>query len=160
MKANKSTLLRTFSMTGRFLLLIALINVAPGTAGVRGGSQSSRARTDIPQRGPQISSLQYTNFFQIGLASWYDDDLDGNPTASGENYDQQDFTAAHPTLPLGTYVKVTSLENGLAVVVRVNDRGPFKAGRIIDLSHNAARALGFEQAGVQQVMSELTASRT
>jgi hypothetical protein len=111
MKANKSTFLRTFSMTGRSLLFMALINVAPGTGGIRGGSQSSRAWTGILQRGAHISLLQYTNFFQIGLASWYDDHLHGKLTASGEQYDRQDFTAAHPTLPLGTYVKVTSLKN-------------------------------------------------
>ena len=67
----------------------------------------------------------------------------------------QAFTAAHPTLPLGTFVRVTNLENGHAVVVRVNDRGPVVDGRIIDLSYNAARALGFKERGVQKVRLDI-----
>jgi rare lipoprotein A len=66
-----------------------------------------------------------------------------------------DFTAAHPSLPLGTMVKVTNLRNGKQVVVRVNDRGPVVDGRIIDLSYNAARALGFKERGVQKVRLDL-----
>jgi rare lipoprotein A len=67
----------------------------------------------------------------------------------------QDFTAAHPTLPLGTFVKVTNLRNGKVVVVRINDRGPVVEGRIIDLSYNSARALGFEQRGLQTVRLDI-----
>jgi rare lipoprotein A len=67
----------------------------------------------------------------------------------------QDFTAAHPSLPLGTLVKVTNLRNGHAVVVRINDRGPVVDGRIIDLSYNAARALGFKNRGLQKVRLDL-----
>jgi rare lipoprotein A len=63
----------------------------------------------------------------------------------------QDFTAAHPSLPLGTYVRVTNLSNGKAVVLRINDRGPYVENRIIDVSYNAARALGFKDRGVQRV---------
>lgn len=66
-----------------------------------------------------------------------------------------DFTAAHPSLPLGTFVKVTNLRNGRAVVVRINDRGPVVDGRIIDVSYNAARALGFNERGVQKVRLDL-----
>ena len=67
----------------------------------------------------------------------------------------RDFTAAHPRLPLGTFVKVTNLRNGKAVVVRINDRGPVVDGRIIDLSYNAARALGFKERGLQTVRLDL-----
>ena len=67
----------------------------------------------------------------------------------------RDFTAAHPSLPLGTFVKVTNLRNGKAVVVRINDRGPVVDGRIIDLSYNAARALGFKERGLQRVRLDL-----
>ncbi len=70
----------------------------------------------------------------------------------------RDFTAAHPTLPLGTYVKVTNLRNGRAVVVRINDRGPVVDGRIIDLSYNAAQALGFKDRGVQTVRLDVHSS--
>jgi rare lipoprotein A len=79
---------------------------------------------------------------ELGTASWYGPGFDGNPTSSGEIYDQYDLTAAHQTLPLGTRVAVTNLLNGREVEVRVNDRGPFVKGRCIDLSYAAARALG------------------
>jgi len=89
--------------------------------------------------------------YQVGTASWYGQDFVGKPTASGEPYDMYDMTAAHPTLPLGTYVRVTNLRNGRAVVVRVNDRGPVVEGRIIDVSYSAARALNFKNQGLQRV---------
>src|ERR1022692_4295924 len=78
-----------------------------------------------------------------------------SPTASGEPFDKRDFTAAHPSLPLGTLVKITNLRNGKAVVVRINDRGPVVDGRIIDVSDSAALALGFKERGVQKVRLEL-----
>ncbi len=77
-----------------------------------------------------------------GLASWYGRRYNGKPTASGEPYDMYAMTAAHPLLPIPCYVRVTNLENGRSVVVRVNDRGPFHEGRIIDLSYTAAWKLG------------------
>ena len=94
--------------------------------------------------------------FQVGTASWYGEQFQGKQTASGEPFDMRDFTAAHPSLPLGTFVKVTNLKNGKAVVVRINDRGPVVDGRIIDVSYNAARALGFKEHGVQKVRLDLT----
>src|SRR5580700_10985469 len=93
--------------------------------------------------------------YQVGTASWYGEQFQGKQTASGELFDMRDFTAAHPKLPLGTFVKVTSLRNGKAVVVRINDRGPVVNGRIIDLSYNAARALGFQERGLQRVRLDL-----
>jgi rare lipoprotein A len=93
--------------------------------------------------------------YQIGTASWYGENFDGKPTASGEPYDMYDMTAAHLTLPMGSYVKVTNLKNGQAVVVRVNDRGPIVPGRIIDLSYGAAQALQFRHRGLQRVRLDL-----
>jgi rare lipoprotein A (peptidoglycan hydrolase) len=93
--------------------------------------------------------------YEVGTASWYGEQFQGKQTASGEPFDMRDFTAAHPTLPLGSFVKVTNLRNGRVVVVRVNDRGPVVEGRIIDLSYNAARALGFKERGVQRVRLDL-----
>jgi rare lipoprotein A len=93
--------------------------------------------------------------YQVGTASWYGQQFQGKETASGEPFDMRDFTAAHPSLPLGTFLKVTNLRNGKAVVVRVNDRGPVVEGRIIDLSYNAARALGFRDRGLQRVRLDL-----
>ncbi len=91
---------------------------------------------------------------ETGPASWYGDQFDGRETASGEVFDMYDMTAAHPTLPLGCYVKVTNLRNGRAVVVKINDRGPIIPGRIIDLSYAAARALDFAELGIQKVRLE------
>lgn len=86
-----------------------------------------------------------------GLASWYGGKFQGRTTASGEIFDTNQFTAAHKTLPFGTIVRVTNVENGLSTVVRINDRGPFVAGRIIDLSRAAAVAIGMAGAGVARV---------
>src|SRR2546428_7747809 len=83
-----------------------------------------------------------------GLASWYGYPHHGRRTASGEVYDMRDLTAAHRTLPLGTRVMVTNVDNGQVVEVRVNDRGPFTGGRILDLSYGAARILGAVGSGV------------
>lgn len=93
-------------------------------------------------------------FRQQGVASWYGRRFHGNPTASGEPYDMYAMTAAHPTLPIPSYVRVSNPANGRSVVVRVNDRGPFHAGRVIDLSYAAAHRLGFVQAGSARVELE------
>lgn len=89
-----------------------------------------------------------------GIASWYGKDFHGKKTANGERYDMFAMTAAHPTLPLPTYVRVTNLENGLSVMLRVNDRGPFKRGRLIDLSYKAASLLGMAKQGTAPVLVE------
>lgn len=86
-----------------------------------------------------------------GIASWYGHDFHGRLTANGEVYDMHALSAAHPTLPLPSWVQVTNLETNRSIVVRVNDRGPFKPGRIIDLSKRAAHKLGFLRQGTAQV---------
>jgi len=88
---------------------------------------------------------------QSGLASFYGEGFDGKLTANGEKFDRRAFTAAHKTLPFNTCVKVTAVGSGKSVKVRINDRGPFVAGRVIDLSEGAARALGIVDQGVAQV---------
>ena len=90
-------------------------------------------------------------YSESGSASWYGPQFHGQRTASGEVFDQEALTAAHPTLPIPSLVQVTNLENGREIIVRVNDRGPFVGERLIDLSHGAATVLGFEQAGHAQV---------
>ena len=97
--------------------------------------------------------------YQVGTASWYGDDFEGKPTASGEPYNMYDLTAAHPTLPLGTFVKVTNLHNRRAVVVRINDRGPVVPGRIIDVSYSAAKVLRFQAQGIQRVRLDVVPPR-
>ncbi len=92
---------------------------------------------------------------QTGIASWYGPGFNGKPTASGTIYDQNDLTAAHQTLPLGTRVLVTNLQNATAVEVTINDRGPFAKGRILDLSYAAGRALGMITPGTIPVRLEV-----
>jgi rare lipoprotein A len=102
-----------------------------------------------PQSTPSQPTLTET-----GLASWYGAKHHGKLTASGEVFNQEHFTAAHPTLPWGSRVKVINLDNGKSVDVRINDRGPFKKGRIIDVSRAAARALGMVGQGITRVRLE------
>jgi len=97
--------------------------------------------------------------YQVGTASWYGEDFVGKPTASGEPYDMYQLTAAHPSLPLGTFVKVTNLRNRRSVVVRINDRGPIVPGRVIDVSYSAARVLNFEEQGIQRVRLDVVSAR-
>jgi rare lipoprotein A len=93
-------------------------------------------------------------FQQRGTASWYGKRFHGNPTSSGERYDMYKMSAAHPILPIPSFARVTNLANGRTVVVRVNDRGPFHAERIIDLSYAAASKLGYVNAGSARVLVE------
>jgi rare lipoprotein A len=93
---------------------------------------------------------------QRGMATFYGDEQQGGPTASGERFDKHKLTAAHRTLPIGTRVRVTNTRNGRSVEVRINDRGPYgNRGRIIDLSEEAARRLGMIDAGVAPVVVEV-----
>ncbi len=98
--------------------------------------------------------VSHEGFVQQGIASWYGRDFHGKRTSNGERYDMHAMTAAHKTLPLGVYVKVRNVENGHEAVVRVNDRGPFVKGRIIDLSYAAAKKLGIDAAGTGRVHIE------
>lgn len=88
---------------------------------------------------------------RVGNASWYGRDFHGRSTANGERFDMNKLTAAHTTLPMPSHVRVTNLSNGRSLVLRVNDRGPFAKGRIIDVSRRAAQLLGFEKKGVERV---------
>jgi rare lipoprotein A len=90
-----------------------------------------------------------------GIASFYGREFNGRKTASGEKFDMNKFTAAHRSLPFGTMVRVTNLSNGKSVAVRINDRGPFKRYRIIDLSLAAARAVGIVGTGTARVRLEI-----
>jgi rare lipoprotein A len=103
-------------------------------------------RTYVPEENP--------NYQAVGLASWYGDDFHGRMTANGEVFDLNGISAAHTTLPLPSYVRVTALSNGRSLIVRVNDRGPFRGDRIIDVSGRAAQLLGFRIAGTAWVKVE------
>jgi len=104
--------------------------------------------------GKDYAPMSRVPFRQSGIGSWYGRRFHGSPTSSGERYDMYAMTAAHPTLPIPSYVRVTNPANGRSVVVRINDRGPFHAGRIIDLSYAAAWKLGYIEAGSARVEVE------
>jgi rare lipoprotein A len=139
--------------------LAVVLSVASLGAGAASRPDSLEAAKVTPQviatSGHKNPKPKKSQPYQVGTASWYGDYFQGRQTASGELYDMRDFTAAHPTLPLGTFVRVTNLKNGKAVVVRINDRGPVVDGRIIDVSYNAARALGFKERGLQKVRLDI-----
>jgi rare lipoprotein A len=139
--------------------LAVVLSIASLGAGAASGPSSLEAAKVTPQvsktSGHKSEKNKKSQPYQVGTASWYGDYFQGKQTASGEPYDMRDFTAAHRTLPLGSYVRVTNLRNGKAVVVRINDRGPVVDGRIIDVSYNAARALGFKERGLQKVRLDL-----
>ena len=97
------------------------------------------------------------NYDRVGIASWYGDEFHARPTANGEVFDKNRLSAAHPTLPLPSRVRVTNLENGKSIELRVNDRGPFVDDRLIDLSQAAARELGFEEKGLALVRVQFLA---
>ncbi len=105
-------------------------------------------------RGIRYVPKEDPNYKAVGLASWYGPNFHGRLTANGEVYDQFALSAAHPTMPLPSYARVTNLENGAAVIVRVNDRGPFSKSRVIDLSSRAAQLLGYTKKGVAKVRVE------
>ena len=145
--------------------LAVVLSVASLGAGAAKGPNSSEAGS--AQLKPDLGAMRVVvrpqvkvKPYQVGTASWYGEYFVGKPTASGEPYDMYEFTAAHPTLPLGTFVRVTNLRNKKSVVVRVNDRGPVVDGRIIDLSYNAARALGMKARGIQRVRLDLLPTPT
>ena len=150
-------------MRGRIAhgLMIGLLIVGLGAAQGPNNSEASSAPIRAVQAQPDIRNQTGKNQpYQVGTASWYGDYFVGKPTASGEDFDMYDMTAAHPTLPLGSYVRVTNLRNGREVVVKVNDRGPIVPGRIIDLSYGAAQVLQFEHRGLQKVRLDLVKPRT
>lgn len=132
----------------RLPLLLVLI----GLTGCASQPPTSSIPPPPPATAPQPPAEPF--FTQTGLASFYGRGHDGKITANGESFDHQDFTAAHRTLAFGTIVRVTNLDNGQTVTVKITDRGPFVRGRIIDVSLAAARALGMQEQGVARVRLE------
>ncbi len=139
------------SLTG-CLLVASLLSSCTGIHGPR----------SVPPAGglqPNASGAEPlpTTRVQVGVASWYGKEFHGRPTASGEIYDMYQPTAAHLTAPLGTYALVTNLENGQSIRVRINDRGPYKYRRILDLSYEAARQLDLVRSGTGRVQVDFLA---
>ena len=135
------------------VLVVVSLRAAQGPAS--SGSKDTQKKIPLqdarskPGSSPQTEKKHAP--YQVGTASWYGEDFEGKPTASGEPYEMYNLTAAHPSLPLGSWVRVTNLRNGRVVHVRINDRGPIIPGRIIDLSYGAATALNFKNKGLQRV---------
>lgn len=150
-------LMRSALILGLFSLLAACSTFGGG----RGGGAIPVVNDPAPivsgtMRPYQVRGRWYTpkeqpNYEEVGMASWYGDAFNGRPTSTGERFNMHELTAAHKTLPLPGLVEVTNLENGRRVVVRINDRGPFVDGRIIDLSRGAAQELGMISQGVGRV---------
>jgi rare lipoprotein A len=151
---------RSFDLTAALVLLVAAACAAPGQHNpVNSPVSDGRNIVTAPSSMSSVAtsstgSLQTPGYRATGLASWYGGAFQGRRTASGEIFDMNLLTAAHRTLPLGTLLLVTDSENGRSVTVTVNDRGPFIAGRIIDLSYAAARQLGIVSQGVADVRIE------
>ncbi len=147
-----------------FGLAIALSVVSLGAA--QGPNSSGRGRTQTstthisPNSPTPRKRAKGRRPYEVGTASWYGVYFHGKATASGEPYNMFDLTAAHPSLPIGTWVRVTNLRNGRWVVVRINDRGPIIPGRIIDLSYGTALALELKTQGIQQVRLDIVQPET
>lgn len=161
----------------RNLLTLLMIGLLSGcTFGVPIGDRGKQSSAGVPgttpsKRGNPSSYVVFgkryyvldssDGFVQRGIASWYGTKFHGRPTSSGETYNMYEMTAAHKTLPIPVYVHVRNLDNGRSTVVRVNDRGPFIDGRIIDLSYAAAKKLGVDGPGTAEVeISVLSAGET
>ena len=125
-------------------LLVSTLGAAPG-------------QHDLGPRLParKLVEPEPVKPYQVGKASWYGELFHGKITANGEVFDMHQLTAAHPVLPLGSYVRVTNMSNGRSIVVRINDRGPVTPGRIIDLSYRSAEILQFSRKGIQKVRLDL-----
>ena len=136
------------------LLAVSLFSFIPGRAkaGRAFASNSLQSSASAASRGS--SDKKPLAVWQC-TSSWYGESFDGLPTATGEAYDMYGATAAHPTLPLGSIVRVVNPRNHRSAIVRINDRGPYVNGRELDVSYQVARTLGFEQSGTARVRVEL-----
>lgn len=147
-------------MTKRLVGIICLLCMALLVVSCGSSKSCSTALTKKPTSSSSTTSKSVAGGVKVGdvttgQASYYSDKLHGNTTASGEKYDKRAMTCAHKTYPFGTVLKVTNMSNGNSVKVTVNDRGPFKAGRIVDLSGAAAEKLQMKMAGVVSVKVEV-----
>lgn len=158
---------RWFSSSFRWLLAIVVVALLPACAETQFIAHTAKRVEKIHRKPPPAGVYKIGSPYQIrgtwyypaenfeyeetGIASWYGPGFHGRSTANGEQFDMNGLTAAHRTLPMPSIVRVTNLENGRSIVVRVNDRGPFARGRIIDLSRRAAQLLGFIGNGTARV---------
>ncbi|MBZ9684447.1 MULTISPECIES: septal ring lytic transglycosylase RlpA family protein [unclassified Mesorhizobium] len=130
------------------------VKASPRAAFMRRGGGRDQLGKPYQVRGKWYYPKEDKKYAKVGLASWYGDAFHGRLTANGEVYDMAHLTAAHPTMPLPSYARVTNLETGSSVIVRVNDRGPYHEGRIIDVSERAAQMLDYDKVGTAKVKVE------
>ncbi|MET3521388.1 septal ring lytic transglycosylase RlpA family protein [Mesorhizobium abyssinicae] len=130
------------------------VKASPRVAFMRRGGGRDQLGKPYQVRGKWYYPKEDKRYRKVGLASWYGDAFHGRLTANGEVYDTAQLTAAHPTMPLPSYARVTNLETGSSVIVRVNDRGPYHEGRIIDVSQRAAQMLDYDKVGTAKVKVE------
>ena len=135
-------------------LIVGWLAVAVISSGCASSPRFTRDRSAEPKTHGSSSPAKSLKTME-GIASYYADDFNGKKTANGETYDMYKMTAAHRSLPFNTKVKVTNLDNKRSIIVRINDRGPFKLERIIDLSLGAATQLGMKGAGTANVKLEV-----
>lgn len=146
-----------FVVTSAALLLAACGSSPDYRASTDKGGGTYKVGKPYQVAGRWYYPKEDPTYDQVGIASWYGRDFHGRHTANGERYDMNDLTAAHTTLPMPTYVRVTNLENGRSLILRVNDRGPFVKDRIIDVSRRAAQLLGFDGKGTAKVRVQVVA---
>jgi rare lipoprotein A len=146
------------------VVLAAMLGLFGLKADVPASTTANAKPPAIPDMGKSADAAKATaekkrHWYQIGRASWYGEDFQGQQTASGEDFDMNKLTCAHRSLPLGSLIRVTNLRNHKSVVVRVNDRGPMPENRVVDLSYAAARFLGFSSRGTAPVRLDLVNSK-
>jgi rare lipoprotein A len=146
--------LATTLLTAALSLPITFIDTQPAFAASSDTKSSDSSPKAKPAKAAKAKSGK-KDFRQVGTASWYGPGFNGKKTASGKRFDQNKLTAAHRSLPLDTVVKVTNLDNGKAVKVEINDRGPYSGKRVIDLSRAAARKLDMTDDGTARVRIEV-----
>ncbi len=158
-------LVSAVSMLASLLMLTACAGGYSGPGGVGDRGKLASHGTYKVGNPYQINGVWYYPaedyaYDETGIASWYGPGFHKERTANGETFDQESITAAHKTLPMPSLVRVTNLDNGRSVVVRVNDRGPFVGGRIIDMSHRSAQLLGFDRGGTAKVRVQILADES
>ena len=149
------------------LLLCSLLAACASQPSSGGGSSSAPASSGAYKVGKpyQINGTWYYphedySYDETGVASWYGAENQGQRTSNGEIFNKNELTAAHRTLPMPTLARVTNLDNGRSIVVRINDRGPYSSGRIIDMSERASQLLGFEAVGTAKVRVQVLADES
>ena len=136
-------------------LLVFVPTINPTASGKPSDGSTTSARNTFNSSKLRSAAARKPLAVWECTSSWYGDDFDGQPTANGETYDMYAATAAHPTLPLGSIVRVVNPRNHRSQIVRINDRGPYVEGRELDVSYEVARRLGFDQHGLAKVRLEL-----